>query len=484
MSERPFNIFLILLLASAVCFFYGPSASLASESALGLKDGPLELKKSYQSKRPLISAAAKSAIARPIKKSPRLNKSYLKGLEPKQNQKNDRKLKVTMNRSPKTLQNLAKDRNLESSLVSAPIILASKVSEIKPKGVEKLINQKGAETSLEIESSLKLESQKAYQEVKLDRSNEEASQDDNQKEEVIKKESALEKEQRSDKAPSQAQVQEESYQKAYEKSLRELFPAKEREVKELRKAIDERQRALSGDPPKLIGSRTQRVRLEPGFEPPLVNLYPGLVTVLIFCDSTGAVWPIASSVLGSSSLYSAEVLEGEFNNQIIVAPLTNQGHSNLVVGLKGSEFPIVIRLETKSSFLNQTKADALIVFQTLEEGPAAKFKAPNKAPLSWEVSETLGLILDGLSPPGSIRLTFEPKIEGHLYFNLGGKLYFRTKRPLLWPAPLSSLAGPGGVWVFETDLVSNLTFLNGEEILSVKLIDLENIEEKSVERSR
>jgi intracellular multiplication protein IcmK len=219
-------------------------------------------------------------------------------------------------------------------------------------------------------------------------------------------------------------------------------------------------------------TRTQRVRLEPGFKPPLVELTPNLVTALVFTDSTGQPWPIVNSVLGSGALFRTEVLEVEKGNQIIISPLSNHGHSNLVVTLKDNDIPMVIRLATASALKSGREVDTLIIFQVAGNGPSA-LTTGELPRLPIPVNDSIYAVLDGLVPPGGRLLETSPAPEGERAIESGGSIYLRTGRSLLWPAPRARVAGPGRVWVYELPMVSVVLLSSGGEVgeLTIEGID-------------
>ncbi|MDR2387499.1 MAG: hypothetical protein LBE80_07960 [Deltaproteobacteria bacterium] len=260
---------------------------------------------------------------------------------------------------------------------------------------------------------------------------------------------------------------------AYERSLEILLPTSPEEVKAYRKSLDEREEALSDGAPLAMRSRTERVRLEPGFKPPLIELSPNLVTALVFTDSTGSPWPVTATVLGSGNMFSVELLEAEGSNQIIVAPLSNHGHSNLVVSLKGKDIPLMARLSTTSAVKDDRELDGLIIFQVQESGPLAR-PVPGLDPKPTVlVDNLLYELLDGMTPNGARIIEAKPALEGESFTQVGPNLYLRTTRGLLWPAPKAKVSGPGGLAVYELPLVPSVMVHDSEEVHTVILQGVE-----------
>ncbi|MDR1486763.1 MAG: DotH/IcmK family type IV secretion protein, partial [Deltaproteobacteria bacterium] len=267
-----------------------------------------------------------------------------------------------------------------------------------------------------------------------------------------------------------ATLEAQAQQDAYERSLKELLPTSPEQVKAYRRSLDARQEALSDAPPDALRTRTVRVRLEPGFLPPLVELTPNLVTAMVFTDSTGSPWPVTSSVLGSGSLYTSEILTGEPANRIIVAPLGNHGNSNLIVTFAKKDIPLVIRLKTASALNSERQVDSLIVFQLQERGPQA---LPETLEDDYPsvTDDILYSILDGLTPAGGRVLQPAPQLDGEIYTQLGEAIYLRTKHTLLWPAPRARVSGPGGLSVYEISPVSSILLSRQDGVVTIALED-------------
>ncbi|MDR0354860.1 MAG: DotH/IcmK family type IV secretion protein [Deltaproteobacteria bacterium] len=259
-----------------------------------------------------------------------------------------------------------------------------------------------------------------------------------------------------------------AHQLAYEKSLEILLPASPDEVRTYRQSLDAREEALSDSSPGTMRSRTERVRLEPGFKPPVVELTPNLVTALVFTDSTGRPWPVAASVLGSGALFTAQALEGA-DNQIIVSALSNHAHSNLVVSLEGKDIPLMAHLTTTSAVKPRRELDGLIIFQIQEPGPKASLSGQAEPLPASVVDDLLYAFLDGLEPQGSRPVEARPSLDGERFSQVGERLYLRTRRGLLWPAPQARVSGPGGVTVYEIQAVPSILLSDGEEVMTVDL---------------
>jgi intracellular multiplication protein IcmK len=225
---------------------------------------------------------------------------------------------------------------------------------------------------------------------------------------------------------------------------------------------------MADPPPGAVRSRTVSLSLEPGFRAPAVELTPNLATALVFLDSSGSAWPVAASVLGSSELFSAEVIQDGPRNRVVLAPLTSHGSSNLVLALEGHDIPVLLRLETRSGVEEGRSVDGLVIFQVRGRGPLA---APEltAAPQARPVGPGLYGILDGLRPEGAVPLRADPPVEDTEFLRAGPTLYVRTRHSLVWPASRARVSGAGGWTVFEAPAEEAALVNVGEEIRRVSL---------------
>jgi hypothetical protein len=228
---------------------------------------------------------------------------------------------------------------------------------------------------------------------------------------------------------------------------KELLPLAPEDIKDFRARVDERAQALIDEPPKNLASRVVAFRLTPGLASPKVTLSPGLVTALVFTAPNGQPWPVVSNVLGSGALFSAEIHK-EANHQILVSPLARHGHSNLLVGLRGLDSPLMIRLEIASGpNLNRT-VDGLVNFQ-IKNGLRPTADEPG-------VVLTPGLklaydLLAGVNLPEGSYLDLDPALPESLVYQGpdGGPVYVRTHFKVVFPTWTEKAASPGGLAVYE-----------------------------------
>lgn len=259
-------------------------------------------------------------------------------------------------------------------------------------------------------------------------------------------------------------------QAAFERSLNELMPTSPEQIQELRRKMDQRDKALTDTPPPVVHTRTECVSLQPGFAPPKIELTPNLVSVLVLVDRSGKPWPITSTTLGSGAYFTAQVLETSGKNQIVLSALTSHGNSNLILTLAGQDIPLVVLLETKSGLSEGRQTDGMIVYQVMERGPnAAPIVA--KTPVSGPVPAQLYSVLDGIAPEGARLVKFSPAVEDTRIYQLGDVLYLRTKHKLMWPSHRAQASGVGDFAVYEIQAVPSLMISRDGRVSRVELKD-------------
>ena len=155
-----------------------------------------------------------------------------------------------------------------------------------------------------------------------------------------------------EKTALQAQAQAESEQekrerehndKSFQRAAAGLLPLAPDQIRNFMHKLEVTQEASippSAGPPK--GEvRVATLALDPGVEPPQVNLASGFVTTITIFDASGEPWPISDVGIGGNF----EVQPATIGSHVIrIIPLTLHGIGNLSVLLKDLPTPIIFRL--------------------------------------------------------------------------------------------------------------------------------------------
>jgi len=207
----------------------------------------------------------------------------------------------------------------------------------------------------------------------------------------------------------------------------------------------------------------QLVSLEPGREPPVVRVTPGIASAVGFFDATGTPWPVNQFVVGDGTNF--EILQlGDQSNSLTISPLARIGQTNLVIALKGEATPLVLKVEISSETVHYQ-----VNFQITRPGPEARISNPDPAdhfPMpgnqdllkalagSFSEEEASRVELDGINATGWIK---------------GEELFIRSRHVLLSPPWLGSLTGPDGVVSYQLPYTSILLFSVGDRVVKIAL---------------
>lgn len=235
---------------------------------------------------------------------------------------------------------------------------------------------------------------------------------------------------------------------AFNTMLQQKMPLVPQQVVRLRQQIDLAQRAAAvpaNIPPKPV-STTLMVNLAPGTTPPAVRLAQGYVSSLVFVDSTGSPWPIASYDIGSPKTVNIQ-WDGK-SNIILLQAVSPYSYGDIVVRLVDLPTPVTLELVA-----GQRVVDYRVDLHVSGIGPKAK-DLPIGAQLPNSANQLLLGVLDGVAPPGSKVLTV--KGADCLAWQLGEALFLRTRLTVLSPGWVGKMVSPDGMQAYELPRTSSV----------------------------
>ncbi len=235
---------------------------------------------------------------------------------------------------------------------------------------------------------------------------------------------------------------------AFNAMLKQNVPLTPQQVVKLRQMIDTSQRAAAipaNIPPKPVSS-TLMINLAPGSTPPAIRLAQGYITSLVFVDSTGSPWPIASYDIGDPRKITPQ-WDGK-SNILLMQAMSPYGDSDLIIRLVGLPTPITLQLVA-----GQRVVDYRTDIHVSGLGPNSK-DVPTGVGLPDSANQLLLNVLDGIPPPGSKQL----KVLGGdcLAWSLGNKMYLRTRFTLLSPGWIGTMVSPDGMHAYEIQQSSSV----------------------------
>ncbi|NDC57105.1 MAG: type IV secretion protein DotH, partial [Alphaproteobacteria bacterium] len=220
--------------------------------------------------------------------------------------------------------------------------------------------------------------------------------------------------------------------------------------------------------PKPVVS-VENLSLDPGVDPPMVNVAAGYVTTITLLDASGQPWPISDVGVGGNF----EVSPTASGTHVVrITPLTRFGNGNLSVLLKNLNTPVIFRLVSGIDKVH-LRYDARIP----QLGPEAKVPLIDKIRLVAG-DEIIMAFLDNVPPNGSKRI----KVSGVDYRTLGwemdGRFFVRTPLKLLSPAWDHSVTSSDGTTVYQLNDMAPVLLLSDSGIMTRARLSQENSDDQ------
>lgn len=263
-----------------------------------------------------------------------------------------------------------------------------------------------------------------------------------------------------DSAPPSKPASAESTE-AFNGLLQQNMPLTPQQVVRLRQMIDVSQRAAAipaNVPPKPVSS-TLMVNLAPGATPSAIRLAQGYVSSLVFVDSTGSPWPIASYDVGDPKANTIQ-WDGK-SNILLIQAIAPYSDSNIVIRLIGLATPVTLELVS-----GQRVVDYRADIHVSGIGPNSK-DIPSGTRLPDSASQLLLGVLDGVAPPGSKQLSVRGG-DAQVWL-LGDKMYLRTRFTVLSPGWVGKMVSPDGMNAYEIQTTSSILISQYGEPVELKV---------------
>lgn len=238
--------------------------------------------------------------------------------------------------------------------------------------------------------------------------------------------------------------EEEHNTKSYKRASTGLLPLSPEQIHSFMQKLEATQEAAqppSAGPPK--GEvKVSALSLDPGGEPPQINLAAGYVTTIDMVDVTGAPWPILDVGIGGNF----EVTPTQAGSHVVrVVPLTRVGSGNLSILLKDLSTPIIFRLSAGGPTFHM-RYDARVP----KLGPNAKVPLIERGRIGPVAGDqTITMILENAPPKQAKRLKVAGLDARTMAWQLNDKVYVRTPLSMLSPAWNASASSPDGMTVYE-----------------------------------
>ena len=251
----------------------------------------------------------------------------------------------------------------------------------------------------------------------------------------------------------------------FNQAIEELFPMTPEMIERMRQIESETERAIRErpEPEAVIGSEV--VSLEPGAQPPVLNVAPGIASVISIYDVTGNPWPIDQYVIGNGEEFQILQL-GEDSNGLTVTPLENVGWTNIVLRLADEATPVVLRVN-----IDQGRAHYRHDLQVLGHGPDSQVttaSAGDDYDFLRPGDDTLMAVLTNVDLPDHARPVPISGVSASAY-EIDDAIYIRSRHALLSPSWTGSMAGPNGTRVYRIDKTGVALFSVDGQIIRADL---------------
>jgi intracellular multiplication protein IcmK len=254
-----------------------------------------------------------------------------------------------------------------------------------------------------------------------------------------------------EQAAMQAQAQKEEAEqkrekehviKSFDRASSGLLPLTPDQIRDFMHRVEITQEASvppsSGPPKGKVSVNT--LSLDPGIEPPQVNLAAGYVTTITVVDATGEPWPIMDVGVGGNF----EVTPTQSGSHVVrLMPLSRYGTGNLSVLLKDLPTPVIFRLNVGDHTVDM-RYDARIP----KLGPNAKIPLIERPRLEAGDRDII-MILDNAPPSDAKRMKISGLDARTMAWSLNNKVFVRTPLTLLSPAWNASVSSADGMKVYE-----------------------------------
>lgn len=249
----------------------------------------------------------------------------------------------------------------------------------------------------------------------------------------------LEAEKRAEQARKERE--EKIRKQAFDAALNGLMPLKPDEIREVLRQYDKTREAI--ETPFYPHPKPQvsvvPVSLDPGAEPPVLQLATGYVTTVSILDSTGEPWPIEDISWAGDFQFTQTESGGHI---LRITPLSEFAFGNLSMRLIGLKTPVTITMKTQKE-VAQYRVDVRVPLT----GPNAR-PAIIDGPGLQAGSAVMTAILDGTPPPSVEKLKVTGVDGRTTAYRLNGMVYLRTPLTLLSPGWASSARSGDGTSVF------------------------------------
>ena len=248
---------------------------------------------------------------------------------------------------------------------------------------------------------------------------------------------------------------------AFSTTAKDLMPLTPEQIKTLHYLFDKTQQAVSASPdtPPKPMMTTLNVDLSPGATPPVIRLSSGLVTSLVFLDSTSAPWPIEWYDIGDPKRFNVKADPQGGSNTMMIQALTTYKSANIAIKLKGLSTPVMMTL-----IPGQKSVDYRVDLRIPGIGPNAVSTGNDLATTS---SPELLNVLNGVPPAKSTTLNV---LGGDAQaWRVNDTLYIRTRMTVISPGWVARMTSGDGTNAYQLPISPVVLALDNGATVSLRI---------------
>jgi intracellular multiplication protein IcmK len=252
----------------------------------------------------------------------------------------------------------------------------------------------------------------------------------------------------------------------FEKAYEGLVPLGPNEVRDVMGRYERTQKAsippAAGQPRGQV--RIKTLNMDPGGDPPTVNVSAGYVTTITILDATGQPWPIMDMGIGGNFEVSKTGAGGGGAHVVRIMPLTRFGYGNLSVLLQDLSTPIIFKLAACG-----TTVDYRFDARVPRLGPNAKLALIERKQLEAG-SPLLMSFLDDSPPPDAKRVRLSGADARTKAWNVNERMFVRTPLTMLSPSWDASVSSSDGTTVYELSQTPVLLMSDGGALIRARVL--------------
>lgn len=261
-------------------------------------------------------------------------------------------------------------------------------------------------------------------------------------EQLLLEQQALEAAERA--AQEEAKRQEEHNRKSYKRASEGLMPLSADQIRAFMQRLESTQEAAqapsTGAPKGEV--KIANISLDPGGEPPQINLAAGYVTTIDIIDQTGEPWPILDVGVGGNF----EVTPTQAGSHVVrVVPLTRIGTGNLSILVKGLSTPLIFKLTSGGPTFHMRYDARVPALGPMARTPLINYRRPG--PVAGDA--LMSMLLENAPPQDAKRIKVGGLDARTMAWQVGERVYVRTPLSLLSPAWNASVSSADGMTVYE-----------------------------------